>query len=102
MKAVVYQGFGSPDILRCEEIEKPTPKDDGILIKVRAASVNPIDWKLLKGAPYQVSMPLGLRKSKMKRPGMAVSPVVNTVSVKLRHLKGAEEVIGRCAASFRA
>lgn len=46
MKAIVYQGFGSSDILRCEEIDKPIPLDNEVLIKVRAASVNPLDWKL--------------------------------------------------------
>ena len=45
MKAIVYQNFGSPDILECQEIEKPVPGDDEVLIKVRAASINPLDWK---------------------------------------------------------
>jgi hypothetical protein len=45
MKAIVYRNFGSPDILRFEEIDKPTPADDEVLIKVRAASVNPLDRK---------------------------------------------------------
>ena len=49
MKAIVYQNFGSPDILRFEEIDKPTPADNEVLIRVRAASVNPLDWKLMKG-----------------------------------------------------
>ncbi len=51
MKAVVYQGFGSPDILHLQEIDKPVPGDGEVLIKVRAAAVNPLDWKLMKGGP---------------------------------------------------
>jgi NADPH:quinone reductase-like Zn-dependent oxidoreductase len=45
MKAIVYEGFGSPDILRCQELEKPAPRENEVLIKVRAASINPLDWK---------------------------------------------------------
>ena len=60
MKAIVYQNYGSPDILRCEEIDKPTPGNNEVLIKVRAASVNPLDWKLMKGGPLIVRMLLGL------------------------------------------
>ena len=44
MKAVVYRNFGSPDVLECLDVEKPTPADDEVLIKVRAASINPLDW----------------------------------------------------------
>ena len=51
MKAIVYQKFGSSDILRFEKIDKPSPADNEVLIKVRAASVNPLDWKLMKGGP---------------------------------------------------
>src|SRR2546429_3294538 len=67
MKAIVYQNFGSPDILRFEEIDKPTPADNEVLIKVRAASVNPLDWKLMKGGPFILRLLLGLGKSKIKR-----------------------------------
>jgi NADPH:quinone reductase-like Zn-dependent oxidoreductase len=68
MKAVVYQNFGSPDILRYEEIDKPTPEDNEGLVKVRAASVYPLDWKLMKGGPLLVRLLLGLGKPKIKQP----------------------------------
>lgn len=68
MKAIVYQDFGSPDILRCEEIDKPIPGDNEVLIKVRAASVNPLDWKLMKGGPFIVRLLLGLGKPKSNNP----------------------------------
>jgi NADPH:quinone reductase-like Zn-dependent oxidoreductase len=44
MKAIVYDNYGSPDVLQCKEIEKPTAGDDEVFIKVRAVSVNPLDW----------------------------------------------------------
>lgn len=52
MKAIVYYKFGSPDVLQYEEIDKPTPGDRQVLIKVRAGSVNPLDCGELKGVPY--------------------------------------------------
>jgi NADPH:quinone reductase-like Zn-dependent oxidoreductase len=52
MKAIVYYDCGSPDALQCEEIEKPVPKDDEVLIRVPAASVNPYDWHFMRGTPY--------------------------------------------------
>src|SRR5437660_12070279 len=73
MKAIVYQNFGSPDILRFEEIDKPTPADNEVLIKVRAASINPLDWKLMKGGPFIMRLLLALGKPKLKRPGVGVA-----------------------------
>ena len=64
MKAIVYSNYGSPDVLRCEEIEKPTAGDNEVLIKVRAASVNPLDWHFMRGTPYFVRIMAGLRKPK--------------------------------------
>ena len=51
MKAVVYRCYGPPDVLKVEDIEKPTPKDNQVLVKVRAASVNPLDWHYMRGKP---------------------------------------------------
>ncbi len=53
MKAIVYHRYGSPDVLRFEEIEKPTAGDNEVLIKVRAASVNPYDWHFMRGTPWR-------------------------------------------------
>src|SRR3977135_3995945 len=52
MKAIVYHEFGSPDVLRLEEVDKPVPTDNQMLIKVRAVSVNPLDWHFMEGTPY--------------------------------------------------
>jgi NADPH:quinone reductase-like Zn-dependent oxidoreductase len=51
-KAIVYTKYGSPDVLQLKEVEKPTPKDDEVLIKVYAAAANAADWHLLRGNPF--------------------------------------------------
>ncbi len=64
MKAIVYYNYGSPDVLRYEEIEKPTAGDDEVLIKVHAAAVNPIDFHFMTGAPSLIRLMAGLRHPK--------------------------------------
>ena len=59
MKAIVCHNYGPPDVVKLEDIEKPTTADDEVLIKVRAASVNPVD-RLYRGRPYMVRMLTGL------------------------------------------
>src|SRR6266542_4361500 len=72
MKAIVYHEYGSPDVLKCEEVEKPVPRDNEVLIKVRAASVNPLDWRLMKGKPYLIRIVAGRMRSKEGTPGVEV------------------------------
>jgi len=100
MKAIVYQGFGSPDILRCEEIDKPIPLDDEVLIKVRAASVNPLDWKLMKGSPFILRLLLGMGKPKIRRPGVDVAGQVETVGRNVTQFKPGDDVFGTCRGAF--
>jgi len=100
MKAIVYQGFGSPDILRCEEIDKPIPGDDEVLIKVQAASVNPLDWKLMKGGPLIVRLLLGMGKPKIRRPGVDVAGQIEAVGRNVTQFKPGEDVFGTCRGAF--
>ena len=72
MKAIVYHDFGSPDVLRLEEIEKPVPNDNQILIKVRAVSVNPLDWHFMEGTPY-IGRPLAFGFLKPTSPDSALT-----------------------------
>ena len=65
MKAIVYHNYGSPDVLELEEVQKPDPRDDEVLIKVHAASVNSWDWDLLRGTPFLTRL-WGLRKPKTR------------------------------------
>ena len=65
MKAIVYHKYGSPDDLKLEEVEKPTPGDNEVLIKVHASSINDWDWGLLRGMPLVNRVP-GLLKPHYK------------------------------------
>jgi NADPH:quinone reductase-like Zn-dependent oxidoreductase len=100
MKAVVYRNYGSADVLRFEDIERPTPRDDGVLIRVRAASVNPLDWKLMKGGPYALRILLGLLQPKIKRPGVDVAGKVEAVGRNVTQFKPGDEVFGTCRGAF--
>lgn len=100
MKAVVYEGFGSPDILRCQDIEKPTPGENEVLIKVRAASINPLDWKLMKGGPFLVRILLGLGKPKIRRPGVDVAGEVEAIGRNVTQFNPGDEVFGTCVGAF--
>ena len=97
MKAIVYHNYGSPDVLQCEEIEKPTPTDDEVLIKVHAASVNPIDWHLMEGKPSFARLFFGLLKPKDTRFGRDVAGTVEAVGKNVTRFKPGDEVFGVCA-----
>jgi len=100
MKAIVYRDYGSPDVLRYEDIEKPVPNGNEVLIKVSAASVNPLDWKLMKGGPLIVRILLGLGKPKIKRPGVDVAGQVEAVGSYVTQFKPGDEVFGTCLGAF--
>jgi len=101
MKAIVYRNYGSPDVLKCEEIEKPTAGDDEVLIKIRAASVNPLDWRLMRGKPLFVRLAIGgLRKPKATRPGVDVAGQVEAVGRNVTQFKPGDEVFGACRGAF--
>ena len=100
MKAIVYHNYGSPDVLKCEEIEKPTAGDDEVLIKVRAASVNPLDWHFVRGLPYFLRMMAGLRKPKITRLGADVAGKVEAVGRNVTQFKPGDEVFGMTRGAF--
>src|SRR5712692_7369898 len=99
MKAIVYRRYGSPDVLGCEETEKPTPGDDEVLIKVRAASVNPLDRHIMRGRPPFLRIAFGLRKPKV-RPGRDVAGQVEAVGRNVTQFKPGDEVFGACRGSL--
>jgi NADPH:quinone reductase-like Zn-dependent oxidoreductase len=95
MKAIVYHNYGSPDVLQCEDIEKPTAGDDEVLLKVRAASVNPVD-RAFRGRPYLIRIMTGLRKPKDARLGRDVAGQVEAVGRNITQFKPGDEVFGTC------
>src|SRR5437870_12103392 len=103
MKAIVYHKSGSANTLKLAEIEKPVPKDDEVLIEVRAASVNPLDCHLLKH-PLLRRVMTALSKVKITRPGRDVAGVisqgVDTVGRNVTQFKPGDEVFGACSGAF--
>jgi NADPH:quinone reductase-like Zn-dependent oxidoreductase len=99
MKAAVYTSYGPPDVVQIMELEKPVLKDDEILIKVRAASVNPADWRLMRGAPYVFRILFRLRKPTIMQPGRLghdVAGQVEAVGRNVIRFKPGDEVFGAC------
>lgn len=83
MKAIVYTEYGSPDVLQLKEVEKPTPKDDELLIKVHASGINAADWRLLRADPFFVRFMAGLRKPTNPILGADIAGQVEAVGKKV-------------------
>ena len=100
MKAIVYCDYGVPN-LKFQEIEKPTPEDDQLLVKVRAASVNPLDWHFVEGTPYFMRLiGVGLRKPKDTRLGVDFAGTVEAVGKNVTKFKPGDEVFGGRTGAF--
>jgi NADPH:quinone reductase-like Zn-dependent oxidoreductase len=94
MKAIVHRCYGSPTVIRYEDVPKPTPADDEVLVRVHAASVNPLDWHYLEGTPYMVRLDGGLGKPDNPRLGVDFSGTVEAVGGKVTRFKAGDEVFG--------
>ncbi len=99
MKAIVRTKYGPSDALQFREVEKPTPKDNDVLIKLHAASVNPLDLFTMRGAPLIRLLP-GLRTPKDKRIGVDVAGRVEAVGRNVTQFKPGDEVFGVCRGAF--
>lgn len=100
MKAIMYRRYGPPDVLKLEDIETPVPRDGEVLIKVRAASVNPYDWHFMRGEPYLLRLMAGIRGPKNPRLGADVAGEVEAVGKNVTRLKAGDAVFGTCHGSF--
>src|SRR5262252_2211912 len=100
MKAAVYHAYKLPDVVRIEDVAKPAPKDDEVLVKVRAASVNPLDAGLIKGKPLSFRLLFGLSKPRLTRPGVDVAGQVEAVGRNVTRFKPGDEVFGSCRGAF--
>jgi len=95
MKAIVYTKYGTPDVLELKEVDKPIPKDDEVLIKVHAASVNDWDWGLLQGVPFINRLENGLLKpKKYKILGSDIAGRVEAVGRNVKQFQPGDEVFG--------
>lgn len=94
MKAIVYHQYGSPDALKLEEAEKPTPMDHQVLIKVHAASINAYDWRHIRATPFLVRMSNGLLKPKDPRLGADIAGRVEAVGKSVTLFQPGDEVYG--------
>lgn len=95
MKAIVHTQYGPPDVLQFKEVAKPTPADDEVLIKIHAASVNPVDWHLMRGKPL-IARPTmgGLLTPKRKVPGCDIAGRVEAVGSHVKQFQPGDEVFG--------
>jgi NADPH:quinone reductase-like Zn-dependent oxidoreductase len=94
MKAIVYTKYGPPDVLQLQEVEKPTPKDNEVLVKVHAASVNVSDWRLLRGDPFLLRLASGLLKPKNKMLGADIAGRVEAVGRNVKQFQPGDDVFG--------
>src|SRR5947207_15993138 len=100
MKAITYNCYGSPDNLELREVDTPEVVDDGVLVRVRAASANPLDWHFLRGEPYVMRAQFGLRVPKRTNVGNDVAGVVEAVGTDVTRFKPGDEVFGDVDGSF--
>jgi NADPH:quinone reductase-like Zn-dependent oxidoreductase len=101
MKAIVYTKYGSPDVLHLKEVEKPTPKDDEVLIKIHAASVNAYDWHFLTADIFLIRlMGGGLLKPKNTRLGADMAGRIETVGRNIKQFQPGDEVFGMVKGGF--
>ena len=94
MKAIVYTKYGPPDVLKLEEVEKPTPKDNEVLVEVHAASGNSWDWDLLRGTRFVNRLMFGLLKPKTKILGCDIAGRVEAVGRNVKQFQPGDEVFG--------
>ena len=100
MKAIVSTRYGSPAVLQLKETEKPAPKDDQVLVRVHAASVNALDWHMTRGRPFLVRMSSGILKPKDKRHGRDIAGRVEEVGSNVNQFKPGDEVFGTAMGGF--
>lgn len=94
MRAVVYCDYGPPDVLRIEDIAKPVPADDQLLVRIHAAAINPHEWHYMRGTPYIMRLDTGLRRPKVTRLGVDYSGTVEAVGKDVTQFKPGDEVFG--------
>jgi NADPH:quinone reductase-like Zn-dependent oxidoreductase len=95
MKAIVYTKYGPPEVLQLKEVDKPAPRDDEVLVKVQAASLNAAEWRIVRGKPLMLRLAVGgLLKPKHPIPGAAIAGRVEAVGKSVTQFQPGDEVFG--------
>ncbi len=100
MKAVVQSEYGTVDVMNLAEVDKPVIGDDQVLVRVRAAAVNPPDWAGVHGVPYIVRLAFGVRRPKLGIRGSDLAGIVEAVGKDVTRIHVGDEVFGRGAGTF--
>ncbi len=100
MKGIAYHCYGSPDVLKLEDIEKPVAGDDQVLVKVRAAAVNPLDFHYMHGTPYLMRLDSGIGTPKNTRLGVDFAGTIEAVGKNVGKFKAGDEVFGGRTGAF--
>jgi NADPH:quinone reductase-like Zn-dependent oxidoreductase len=100
MRALAHDTYGSADVLEVREIDRPVVADDGVLVRVHAASVNPVDWHTMTGTPYLVRLQAGLRRPKSELLGVDFAGTVEEVGSNVKQFQPGDEVFGARNGSF--
>lgn len=100
MKAIIQGRYGSPDVLKLQDVDRPVVKDDEVLVRVHAAAVNIGDWHLMRGVPYAVRMVSGLLKPRRTIPGLDMAGQVEAVGRNVKQTRPGDEVFGWCKGAF--
>jgi NADPH:quinone reductase-like Zn-dependent oxidoreductase len=100
MKAALYIRYGPPEVVQITDVEEPAPKDNEVLLRVRAASVNPYDWHFMRGDPYLLRLMAGLSRPKDQRLGSDVAGQIESVGSNVTQFKPGDEVFGSCRGAF--
>src|SRR5579864_3904165 len=100
MKAVVQDAYGPPESLQLEEVDRPVMGAGDVLLQVRAAGVNPLDWHFVRGTPFVARMAMGMPKPKVKRRGVDVAGRVESVGANVTQLRPGDDVLGWCEGAF--
>ena len=99
MKAIVCTKYGSPDVLKFEEVQKPVPGDDEVLIKVHAAAANAGDWHLMRADPFMIRLMFGLLKPKYEILGTDVAGHIEAIGKNVTQFQPGDEVFGDMSGS---
>lgn len=94
MKAVICTKYGPPSLLELQEVQKPKPKENEVLVKIRASAINDYDWSMVRGRPFIYRLMFGLVKPKRRIPGMELAGTIEAIGEKVTLFKPSDEVYG--------